>query len=288
VNSAAPPALRVQGRKICTRPGSFGFLEPCPDRVPTAVARSQLHSEGYLLLRNFLPAAITVEVHRAARSALGHGSSGAPKSKRVLTELAQAPEVRALREDPRVLLWMGQLLDTPARPLDYGWVRTVPPGDGTAPHCDMPYMGRGTDRILTLWVPLMPIDLSNGPLAILPRSHRHPTILDYCRTDADQLSRRPWPRFRHGRRVPEAKFSRSADGCRRELGGRWLTGVFQPGDALLFTAQTLHCSLDNVGTSTRLSVDVRFQPRSAPRDPRWSNPEHADHQNDGAPGARAS
>lgn len=286
MKQTSPYTVRIQGRRICTRPESFGSLEPCQDRLPSAAARQELDAEGYLLLRNFIPAPIVAGILGVARSALAQGSREAPRSKRVLGELAQTPEVRALREDLRILQWMGRLLGAPARPLDYAWVRAVPPGDGTAPHCDMPYMGRGTDRILTLWVPLMPIGPLDGPLAILPRSHRHPTIRDYCKSDADQLSRRAWPRFRHGRRVPEAKFSRNADGCRRELGGRWLTGTFRPGDALLFTAQTLHCSLDNLGTKMRLSVDVRFQPRAEPCDPRWSNPEHAPHPADAPPNAR--
>ncbi len=265
--------MRVQGRRISVEPTAFGQLEAVSDPADTREVRTRLDADGCVLLRAFVS---TVKVAAAARAVRDHlatsdGTDG-QRSKRVLTELADAPAVRALRQDAQVLGWFSSVFGEPARSFDHTWVRAVPPGDGTAPHCDLPYMARGTDRFLTLWLPLTPVTLADGPLAILAGSHQHPTIQDYCRLDADHLPRRLLPRFRHGRRVPEAKFSRNADGCRRELGGRWLTSTFEPGDAVVFSARTLHCSLDNTGLGSRLSLDTRYQPNAALCDPRWSGP----------------
>jgi hypothetical protein len=269
--SAAAPQIRVQGRRISVEATAFGRLEPVSDHADTAEVRTRLGTDGCVLLRAFFPAAKIAAAARAVRDHLAApDETGVRRNKRVLTALADAPAVRALRHDTQVLDWFSAVFGEPARSFDHTWVRAVPPGDGTAPHCDLPYMARGTDRLLTMWLPLTPVTLADGPLAILAGSHQHPTIQDYCRIDADRLPRRLLPRFRHGRRVPEAKFSRNADGCRRELGGRWLTSTFEPGDAVVFSARTLHCSLDNTGHSSRLSLDTRYQPSAALCDPRWS------------------
>ena len=269
--NGAGPLLRVQGRRVSAEPTAFGQLMPVSDNADATVVRARLETDGGVLLRGFVDPAKIAAAARAVREHIEViDGTDVHRNKRVLTALADAPEVRALRQDAQVRAWFSAIFDEPARSFDHTWVRAVPPGDGTAPHCDLPYMARGTDRILTLWLPLTRVTLADGPLAILSGSHQHPTIQDYCRLDADRLPRRLLPRFRHGRRVPEAKFSRNADGCRRELGGRWLTSTFEPGDAVVFSARTLHCSLDNTGRRWRLSLDTRYQPDAAACDPRWS------------------
>ncbi len=39
------------------------------------------------------------------------------------------------------------------RHYDFTWLRAIGPGKGTNPHCDLPYMGRGTHRHMTCWLP---------------------------------------------------------------------------------------------------------------------------------------
>lgn len=262
-------AARVQGRHLNMAQDSFGWLEPHARNVDPRMARRQIGEVGGLLIRGLVA---RERVEAAAQTVRSHlALYGTGRRKRVWTELSEAPAMVAIRRDPILLAWFASIFEEVARSLDHSWVRSVPRGDGTAPHCDLPYMARGTDRLLTMWLPLEPVDIEDGPLAILSGSHHHPAIRDYCTLDADQLPRRVLPRFRHGRRVPEAKFSRNAEGCRREIGGRWLTARFEPGDALVFSARTLHCSLDNASTRVRLSVDMRFQPAAEPCDPKWAD-----------------
>jgi hypothetical protein len=52
----------------------------------------------------------------------------------------------------------------------------------------------------------------------------------------------------------------------------WVTLVnadFRVGDVVIFTAYTMHASLDNVSDRIRFSVDARYQLRSEPIDERW-------------------
>ena len=64
---------------------------------------------------------------------------------------------------------------------------------------------------------------------------------------------------------PDAQDARERIG----LGGRFLTGNFRMGDLLLFSAYTLHSSLDNESGEVRISTDTRYQPASHPIDGRW-------------------
>jgi hypothetical protein len=46
-----------------------------------------------------------------------------------------------------------RVLGGEVRHYDHTWIRAVSPGRGTAPHCDLVYMGRGTHDVCTAWIP---------------------------------------------------------------------------------------------------------------------------------------
>ena len=46
-----------------------------------------------------------------------------------------------------------EVFDEPAVTLDYKWVRATPPTGFTAFHMDNIYMGLGSARLLTCWIP---------------------------------------------------------------------------------------------------------------------------------------
>lgn len=90
-------------------------------------------------------------------------------------------------------------------------------------------------RILTCWIPLVPVDVDSGCLAVVPGSHRQgvlPKITDEFGItklrDAPELTTAAMP-------VP-----------------------LQPGDALVFNDLVLHRSLDNISDRVRWSIDIRF------------------------------
>ena len=124
-------------------------------------------------------------------------------------------------------------------------------------------MGRGSQSLLTTWIPWSDVPIDLGGLVVLEGSHRLPgfSILRETlgKTDADQTE--------FAGHTLTDPFELSALDQR----ARWVTALeFRAGDIVCFTMQTLHTGIRNDSESSlRLSADVRFQPASDPRDERW-------------------
>lgn len=89
--------------------------------------------------------------------------------------------------------------------------------------------------LVTMWMPLVPVDVESGCLQILPGSHT-----------------RGW--------IPPVRSANNLHTVADEdlAGGTPVTAVMDPGDALLFTDKTLHRALDNNSDRVRWSIDIRF------------------------------
>ena len=90
-------------------------------------------------------------------------------------------------------------------------------------------------RILTFWVPLVPVDARSGCLAVIPGSHRRGRLP----SGADE-------------------FGITHVDAGVEVGADVVPVPMEPGDALMFNELLLHRSLDNVSDRVRWSVDIRF------------------------------
>jgi ectoine hydroxylase-related dioxygenase (phytanoyl-CoA dioxygenase family) len=172
------------------------------------------------------------------------------------------------------------------RHFDYTWLRIVRPGRGTASHCDIVFMGRGTTDLYTSWTPLGDVDRRLGGLIVLEGSHRIEELKNsYGQTDVDSYCENrfdgAWLDPEGNRNRPEDATGHITDdhvGLRRQLGGRWLTADYAAGDLLVFGMYLVHASLDNqVPDRIRLSSDSRYQRASEPADARWIGPEPPAH-----------
>jgi len=175
--------------------------------------------------------------------------------------------------------FFGRFFGEEVRHYDFTWLRAAGPGKNASPHCDIVYMGRGTFDVLTAWTPLGDIPLDHGVLMMLEGSHKKRNELqEYLSRDVDTYcSNGP-----NADKITSGEMTWEWDGVlnhdaadlRRSLGGRWLTAHFKPGDVLIFTMGTVHCSADNLSNTIRLSSDSRYQRASEPADERWigSNP----------------
>ncbi len=94
-------------------------------------------------------------------------------------------------------------------------------------------------QMLTVWFPLMDVDVENGCLCVWPRSHKR-GLVDHC------------PTIR-GLAVPG-----------QLLDGKALPMVMKKGDALLMHKQTLHASYANNSDTIRWSFDLRYNPIGQP------------------------
>jgi hypothetical protein len=200
-----------------------------------------------------------------------------------------APLMRLLYDGPMMEVF-GRIFGEPVRHFDYTWMRAVTPGGGTAPHCDVVYMGRGTHRLLTAWTPLGDIPIAIGGLIVLENSHRRGDVLGrYLQQDVDsycangpsaekvRTGEMHWEHWDGSGEAWDGSISHDPSALRRALGGRWLTADYRMGDVLIFRMNMVHASLDNASDRIRLSSDTRYQPSSEPADERWIGPKPIAH-----------
>ncbi len=238
--------------------------------------RARLDDDGYLFLRGLLP---RDQVLRAQRSILeymderGALTPGKPVLEGVMPrdakwvnlmnpDISHSDAVITVLESPDLFSLFRDLLDDEVRTYAYKWLRAVGNDSFTGCHYDVVYMGQGSQRVHTVWIPFADIPIYQGTLAICEGSHRLPGF---------QRLRETYGKIDVDRDRTEGWFNKDPREILDKFGGRWLTTEFRAGDILTFGLYTLHASTTNTTDRYRLSCDVRFQPASDPVDPRWVN-----------------
>lgn len=191
------------------------------------------------------------------------------------------PEITNGNEQVQRLLYEGRIPEfyrkfygEDIRHYDFTWLRAIGPGKGTNPHCDLPYMGRGTHRHMTCWVPYGDISFQLGGLMILEGSHKRMDLLEnYIYRDVDAFCEnkpKEADAAKAGKWAFTGTLSHNPPVVRNKFGGRWLTTEFQAGDFITFGMFLVHASLDNRSENLlRISSDARYQRASEPIDERW-------------------
>jgi len=289
------------GVDLDTSDGRLRPLRPSDDALgDSAELRRRMDADGYLYLPGYLDraevlAARAVVVDRLA--AAGHLAPGTDPDDAIAaaeTKVKFAPEFARHNEPLETLLYSGRmmdfferLLDGPVRHFDYTWLRAISPGKGTAPHGDAVFMNRGTTRLYTAWVPLGDVDFNLGGLMVLGKSNRleelkqaylNKDVDAFCENEADAAL------FRTGEKWWNGTLSDDPTALQRQLGLPWLTSEYTAGDLLVFSIQTIHCSLDNHSDRIRISSDSRYQLASEPIDERWIGDDPIAHGPDGKRG----
>ncbi len=270
--------MNVQfGRRDIEYPGpSLGELRSSNDLLhDTDALRERLAEDGYLLLRDMidrdkvLAARRTIFAYMNEQDGLEPGSRPLDgvmgeygKSVNMLGRkgISHHPDVQAVFEGEELYRFYDRLFGEPSTTFDYKWLRAVGHEQYTGAHYDVVYMGRGTDRLMTCWLPLGDVDIEQGVLAICEGSHNAPGFEKlrntYGRADVDRDLIHGW-------------FSTDPQEIVEQFGGQWKTTSFRAGDILTFGMHCMHASTTNITDRWRLSCDVRFQPASAPIDERW-------------------
>lgn len=270
-------------RRSFTFPSDYlGELTASGADLEAADLRRRMERDGYLLLRGFADRQAVLAVRRAiveriaAEGWLAAGSD--PPAARIDPRRTGAPSVdsrlpaivRFYDEQP-FLPFFDRYFAAPAMRYPKILTRIKATGGRTGIHFDNVYIGRGSARVLSCWLPWGDVEVAQGPLAICAGSHR--------RAEFERLRRT------YGRHDPDRDFVRGADNApghfsfdlrevTERFGGRWLTANFRAGDALIFGRFTLHCALENTTNRYRISSDSRFQPAADTVDPRFmSGPE---------------
>lgn len=296
-SSSDVPRLTSLGHELDLSDGAFGWFRDSrallddPPRL-----RSRFEEDGYLFLVDFLERErvagarerLLEQLHELSMlqpgTSVSDGIACTPWQSRSCHALIEGnPGLQQLLYSGRMLDLFNMLLEFEVRHFDFTWIRTIGPGQGTAPHADAVYMNRGTPRLLTAWTPLMEIPLEIGGLMIMPGSHRLDRLRKYFAADVDTYceNQRPrTPQDSHGWIGPmgDGKLSENPAILQQRLRLPWLTArVFRPGDVVIFGIHTLHGSLDNHSRHVRLSTDSRYQRSDEPADPRWIGPNPSGH-----------
>ncbi|MDB6093473.1 MAG: phytanoyl-CoA dioxygenase [Verrucomicrobia bacterium] len=296
--NATRPKILAKGYELDQGETSFGPLRPSADvEHDPAALRQRFAEDGYLFIPGFFPRAVVAEARAHLSTALaekGLVDLGHPVAEAVqkvggdlsfLADPRLAVEFMNHLSRPNAplqeLLYSGKLIaffeayfGEEVRHFDFTWVRTMGKGFGTDPHCDRVYMGRGSSRLCSVWVPYGDLTHEIGGLMILEGSHRQGERLkNYLSRDVDVYceNRAEAARIKSGE-IPwkwGGVLSNNPKSLREHLGGRWLTAEYRMGDLLMFGMTTVHASLDNQTHFFRFSTDTRYQPASEPIDERW-------------------
>ena len=268
---------RVKGRRV--PPAMIAeMIDSAALLADPPALRSRLADHGYLFLRNVLPvekvrrARVEVfqrlaqvgEIAQPAEAGIATGSSRraelAPDAGRFWKSVSEGENLRALSHGNAISRIMALVLGEAARAQDYLFLRPAAPGRATGLHFDYPFFTREHDRVVTVWMPIGPVPVCDGPLVVVEDSHRLRDLIDpMIGFDISRDSTR------------KADFGSDAITFARQRGTRLLTRNFEAGDIALFGMYTAHGSLDNHSPANRvrLSCDVRWQPRSLPADERY-------------------
>jgi len=247
---------------------------------PISTLKDRLNQDGYLCMRGLIPRSAVLSAREQmlsfmeSRGALDSDSTfDHPKGKAIgmmgIKEITHHQNFLGAVENPALFSFFDELFEEKSTTFDYKWARAVPPGvAGTGAHMDYVYMGQGSKRLHTTWVPMGDVPRENGPMVLLERSHAVEEMKKiretYGRSDVDRDRTPGW-------------FSQDYLELSQISGTKWIIGDYQAGDVILMGMNMMHGSLRNTSDYLRLTCDIRFQPTSDPIDERWGGAEPLGH-----------
>jgi ectoine hydroxylase-related dioxygenase (phytanoyl-CoA dioxygenase family) len=263
------PPIVSYGHTLETGPDKLGTLLDSSSVVnDVEELKTRLERDGYLYIKGYLDKDKVTKAYDALVNKLKDQTGFKPEIAR------DCSEVQEVLYSGKLVEFYEKLYGEPIRHYDYTWLRVMGPGKGTNPHCDLPYMGRGTHRHMTCWVPYKKTSYKLGGLMVLEGSHKRLDLLEnyvyrdvdsYCENrerDLEKVKKNEW--------TFSGTLSHNPVAIRNKFGGRWLVTEFEPGDFLTFGMFVVHASIDNQTESEiRISTDSRYQRASEPIDERW-------------------
>ena len=273
-------SLSFNGIELNTAPDKFGEFREANDILNDIQAlKTRMADDGYILLRGFLDRdtvlkareeilfkfAIVGEID-AINQPLMEGIYSEHSFIDKVNLIAFTESIRAgvayenVIKNEKLLAfferWFGR---GPVRTFDFRWPRFFRPGEGTGLHCDAPYINRGTQNLLSAWIPLGDVPREGGTLLVLENSHKLEGLKEsYGKRDADR-DKLGW-------------LGTDPVKLQTNLGGRWLTTDFRAGDVFIFDMYLIHGGTDNNSPEKRcrLTSDTRYQLADEPLDARWN------------------
>jgi hypothetical protein len=294
--TASLPQLFSYGHELDMDDDKVGLLRDSSDAADDVEElRRRFAEDGYLYMRGYLDRDEVLAARASLTARLAEAGvldPAYPPAEGVCkpgSGYVFKPEITNNNAEVQNLLYSGRLVDfytrffgEPIRHYDFTWLRAIGPGKGTNPHCDLPYMGRGTHQHMTCWVPYGDISFTLGGLMVLEGSHKRMDLLEnYVYRDVDAFCEnkaKDAEKAKKGGWTFSGTLSHNPPAVRNKFGGRWLTTEFKAGDFITFGMFLVHASLDNRSDNRlRLSSDSRYQRASEAIDERWVGPNPPGH-----------
>lgn len=288
MSTATLPQIISYGHALDMADDKIGIMRDSSDAADDVVElRRRIEQDGYLYMKGYLDRDQVMEARAALTDRLA-AAGVLDEAYPAIDGIAKPnsgyvfkPEITRGCEPVQRLLYSGRLIEfyekvfaEQVRHYDYTWLRAIGPGKGTNPHCDLPYMGRGTHKHMTCWLPYGEISYELGGLMVLEGSHKRMDLLEnYVYRDVDSFCenrQKDVEKVKEGKWTFSGTLSHNPPAVRNKFGGRWMVTEFEPGDFLTFGMFVVHASLDNQTTNRlRISSDSRYQRASEPIDERW-------------------
>lgn len=293
IASLSGPALRSNGFVLDRGAGRLGTLSPSDPAAPLTELRQQFDGSGYLWLKGFLPREDVIDFrgHFFAKFAgtglLTPGSdprdgfySGGPHdadlARKRLMEVVRSAAYESFCLHPRLWRFLDEFVGGPAYLHKRKLIRYTRPGDpsATPAHYDLIYLRGGTDRLVTVWIPIGDTPVEMGGLAYLEGSHALGRTMeaDFAAANAG-LS--PEERISaYNRNMAEGGWiSKNLPEMAERFQARWLVADYEAGDVVLHSPYMIHAATcnDDPRGRLRLSTDIRYQNVRDEIDARWSN-----------------
>ena len=165
--TTALPQLYSFGHPLEMTDDKVGLLRDSSDAADDVEElRRRVDADGYLYMKGYLDRDEVLEARASLTDRLAEAGvldPAYPKMDAVCkpdSGYVFKPEITNGNEAVQRLLYSGRipefyraLYGEDIRHYDFTWLRAIGPGKGTNPHCDLPYMGRGTHRSIctTTW-----------------------------------------------------------------------------------------------------------------------------------------
>ena len=255
--------------------------------------RERLSEDGYVLLRSIVPsdhvlaareAVLTqlADVDEVAYPAIEGIVTGRSRRLEVVPDLghfwksvSEGAALRRVTHGPAVSQLMAEVFGEPVVGHDLIYLRAAAPGQALDVHYDYPFFTRKTNRVLSVWIPLGDVPVTDGPLLVIEGSHQYEDLIrEVSAIDQEAPS------------TQKVSYDQSAISFAMQRKTRILSTDFRVGDIIIFSMLTAHGSLDNCSAvgRVRLSCDLRYQPAAAPKDERFFGSDPAGLGGDGYAG----
>lgn len=288
-------SVTVHGHPLADDAHPLGALRRTDPGSAVDTLRAVMAEEGYLYLPGFFERGRVLAARRSLMTGLaelGMLAEGTDPMDGIVAPNAHRPPIDELQRRlvtdnaivrdilyrDRTMDFFTEFLGGPVLHFDYTWIRATPPGGGTPAHTDKVFMGRGTPRLYTAWVPYGDVPMELGGLAVLEQGFRHTTIHEYAQHDVDTFCENHGEEPTVGPDPDRSLLDADPLRLRQRLGGRWLTTSYCAGDVVIFGMFTPHVGIDNASPDRlRLSTDSRYQLASEEADERWIGPNPVGH-----------